>query len=63
MRVFLETMPKEAEVVVYADVQGEVDRPFPAIDSRAYVCGYFAVEAVYAQTDMAVILVGEALPL
>ena len=63
MRTILNMVPDEAEIVVYADVQGEVDCPFPAVDPRAYVCGYFAVEDVCVHADVTVMRMGEALPL
>lgn len=58
----LERVSPQSEVCLYADWQGEVERPLVAVEERVYVCGYFAVRAAEEADGQAILLVGEALP-
>lgn len=51
LRRALDGLPAEAEVVVYADWEGEGERPFGLLEERLYVCGYFSVAAVEQEED------------
>lgn len=55
-------LPRQSDVCLYADWQGEAEQPLIAVDERVYVCGYFAVRGVEVEDGQAILLVGEQLP-
>lgn len=58
----LAALPRQRDVCLYADWQGEVEQPLIAVDERVYVCGYFAVRGVEIGDGQAILLAGERLP-
>lgn len=57
----LRRLSPQSEVLLYADWQGEVERPLVAVGERVYVCGYFAVRAVDVEDGQMILLLGEQL--
>lgn len=59
----LDGLPAGAPAVVYADLQGEVTRPFADLEERVTVCGYYALATVERLPGEAVLVLGQALPM
>lgn len=62
VRRALDELPATAEVVAYADWEGDGERPFGLLDERLRVCGYFSVTAIAREEEPArgVIVLGKA---